>query len=100
MMGSYKYEDNLETNRLLTRFLSKEDYLIWADFLGDKEATEFLPTFGFTSALDRAKYWVERQLTRYRENQFGLQALINKETTEFIGQCGLVKQEVDGEAEI
>ncbi|MDQ3847806.1 MAG: GNAT family N-acetyltransferase [Thermoproteota archaeon] len=100
MKATYKYRDRLETKRLLTRFLTAEDYLIWADFFNDKEAIEFLPTFGLTSALDRAKHWVERQLTRYKEKQFGLQALINKETKEFIGQCGLVKQEVDGEAEI
>jgi RimJ/RimL family protein N-acetyltransferase len=100
MPAPYKYQDNLETNRLVTRFLTPEDQLIWADFFNDNEAVAFLPTFGLTSNIDRAKHWIERQLYRYNENKFGLQALIDKETKEFIGQCGLIKQEVDGKAEI
>lgn len=99
-MAPYSYDDNLKSKRLLTRFLTAEDILIWADFFSDKEAVEFLPTFGLSSNLERATYWIQRQLSRYKENNFGLQALIDKKTKEFVGQCGLIKQEVDGQIEI
>lgn len=100
MKAVYTYKDHLETNRLSTRFLTPEDMLIWADFFNDNEAVEFFPSSGFTSMMDRAKHWIERQLNRYSENEFGLQALISKETKTFVGQCGLLKQDVDDKTEI
>jgi ribosomal-protein-alanine N-acetyltransferase len=99
-MAASSYQDNLESKRLLTRFLTTEDISTWANFFNDKEAAEFLPTFGLSSNLERATYWIQRQLTRYKENNLGLQALIDKKTNEFVGQCGLIKQEVDGQIEI
>jgi [ribosomal protein S5]-alanine N-acetyltransferase len=100
MTASYKYEDRLQTRRLITRFLTPEDVIVWAEFFNDKEATAFFPFLGPGSSAAKAKWWIERQLTRYREKRFGLQALIHKETKEFIGQCGLLLQEVDGVSEI
>jgi RimJ/RimL family protein N-acetyltransferase len=43
---------------------------------------------------------MDKQLNRYAKNLFGLQALIDKRTNEFIGQCGLLLQEVDGRQEV
>lgn len=100
MTASYTYTDHLETKRLFTRFLTSEDIEVWARFFSDKEAVEFFPTFGFSSNSDQAKQWIERQLARYKENRFGLQALIDKKTNAFIGQCGLIKQDVAGTVEI
>lgn len=100
MSPVFTYQDHLETKRLSTRFLTNEDVLIWTDFFKDEEAIELFPTFGLTSNEARAKHWIDRQLTRYNEKSFGLQALIDKKTNEFIGQCGIIKQEVDGESEI
>ena len=96
----FTYEDGLQTDRLITRFLTPEDIPAWAAFFKDKEALEFLSTFGFNSDIDMSKFWIEKQLLRYKENRFGLQALIHKETNEFIGQCGLVSQQVGGVAEM
>ena len=100
MKPTYKYHDNLETERLLTRFLTPEDILIWSDFFKDKEAVDLFPTYGLTTNEERAKHWVDRQLARYNEKRFGLQALIDKKTNAFIGQSGIMKQEVDGKIEI
>ncbi len=94
------YKDNLESNRLTTRFLENSDILIWEKFFEDSEAVLFFPTFGLKSNLERSEFWIEKQLARYQENRFGLQALIEKETGEFIGQCGLLEQNVDGEIKI
>ncbi len=89
------YLDKLSSERLTTRKLTKEDVPIWTTFFEDKDCVEFFPTMGLPNAQARAEYWIEKQLARYQENRFGLQALIHKETGEFVGQCGLLLQEVD-----
>ena len=43
------------------------------------------------------KEWILRNRTRYEQERHGLWALTLKSTGEFIGDCGLVVQEVDGE---
>ena len=100
MPAHYIYNDHLESERLITRFLTSEDMFVWTDFLKDKEAVEFLLTYGIDTLEERAKYWIDKQLNRYKENKFGLQALLDKNSNALIGQCGLIKQEVDGQIEI
>jgi len=99
-MTTYIYQDNLESPRLVTRKLIENDIVIWSDFFAEKDAVEFFPNFGLTTNSDKAKLWIEKQLARYSDNRFGLQALIDKKSENFIGQCGLVTQEVDGKTEI
>ena len=96
----YHYRDNLKSKRLVTRFLNIDDIENWSDFFKDKEAIQYFLPFEFATNKEIAEYWIKSQIKRYEENQFGLQALINKKTNDFIGQCGLVTQEVDGIKEI
>jgi RimJ/RimL family protein N-acetyltransferase len=82
-----------------------EDIPIWEDFFKDEEAVKFLflQSLGLNSNLEISAHIIEKQLARYAENRFGLQALINKSTNEFIGicgLCGLLAQEIDGINEI
>jgi RimJ/RimL family protein N-acetyltransferase len=100
LMTTFIYKDHLESDRLLTRKLTSNDSEIWSDFFRDKEAIEFLPDPGISSVEERAKLWIDKQLNRYADHQFGLQALIDKKTNQFIGQCGLLKQIIDGQTEI
>lgn len=95
----YKYEDNLQSERLSTRFLNKDDVKAWSNFLGNKECIEFFPG-KFKTAQEHAEFWIEKQLTRYKENKYGLQVLLDKKTGKFIGQCGLLLQNVDGKLEL
>lgn len=99
-MTNYLYKENLESNRLITRFLKPSDTSVWADFYADKEAVAFFSSFGLTTNLDRAKHMIDQQLLRYAHNRFGHQALIEKATSNFIGVCGLLIQEVDNITEI
>ncbi|MBK7337141.1 MAG: GNAT family N-acetyltransferase [Saprospirales bacterium] len=100
MMDRYIYEDGLETERLFTRFLVPEDVKAWSDFFADPEALEFFPFVEPAPNEVRAKNWIEKQLTRYREHRYGLQALIDKKTGEMVGQCGLLAQDIDGKIEV
>ena len=96
----YIYADHLETPRLTTRFLTKDDIRIWTDFFKDKDTVEFFPNYGYPTNKARSKSWIEKQLLRYKEQRFGLQALIDKKTNELIGQCGLLIQDIDGKTEL
>lgn len=61
---------------------------------------EFFPHPGEISNYARSQQWIEKQLKRYADNRFGLQAINDKHSGEFIGQCGLLAQEVDGIQEV
>ncbi|MCP4553047.1 MAG: GNAT family N-acetyltransferase, partial [Bacteroidetes bacterium] len=62
----------------------------------------FLPFLGLDLTLNikaQSKDWIERQLWRYENNMYGHHALIDKQTNKFIGQCGLLTQEIDDKIE-
>jgi RimJ/RimL family protein N-acetyltransferase len=99
-MSDYNYPELLESPRLTTRKLSVADINAWTDFFRDKDAVELFPNFGNKSNEERAKQWIERQLIRYSEKRYGLMALIEKGTGNFVGMSGLLTQEVDGKTEI
>jgi ribosomal-protein-alanine N-acetyltransferase len=99
-MSAYLYNDQLETERLITRKLTMDDIATWAAFFDDEEAVELFPDTGLPTSEAKARLWIERQLGRYENCQYGLQALIEKDTQTFIGLCGLITQEVDGQKEL
>ena len=67
----------------------------WTRFLADETSTRYLIPISPDPA-ENARLWIERQQDRYREGSFGILALHNEEGN-FIGQCGLIRHEVDGE---
>jgi [ribosomal protein S5]-alanine N-acetyltransferase len=85
--------NGLETERLRFRNLELSDAKIWIEFLSDPNAIKFFPPIANTD--EYAQYWMERQLARYTTDGFGLYALIEKTSNHFIGQCGIMKQNVD-----
>ena len=94
------YQDKLETERLTTRFLTPDDIALWAEFFADAAAVEFFPMAVRDTHEESAKYWIERQLTRYAEQRYGMQALIDKQTKVTVGMCGLMTQTVDNTIEL
>lgn len=44
---------------------------------------------------EEVQQWIDRQFKRYKEEGFGLWAVILKETNEMIGQCGLTMQDCE-----
>jgi ribosomal-protein-alanine N-acetyltransferase len=94
-----EYKDNLRSDRLITRFLTKGDAAAWLEYCSDPEATRYTSMAGKTPE-ELAEFWMERALTRYANGLFGLQGLYEKETGELVGHCGLITQEVNGQKEI
>lgn len=100
MKNPFLYEDNLETERLRTRFLTTDDIKIWAEFSTDEEAIAYFPMAVYGTHEESARHWIERQLTRYAGQRYGMQALIDKKTNAFVGMCGLMTQTVDDTIEL
>ena len=98
----YQYHDKLQTSRLVTNFLSMNDAVAWSAFFAHSEAIRFLfiNTLGLPTKEAVAHHMIQKQLERYAEHRYGLQKLVHRETGEFIGCCGLLLQEVDGQNEI
>ncbi len=81
----------LETERLYLRELCPTDFSALCKILQDKDVM-----YAYEHAFSDAEVtaWLRNQLRRYRENGFGLWAVILKENAELIGQCGLTLQPV------
>jgi RimJ/RimL family protein N-acetyltransferase len=63
--------------------------------IGDPEAMKFYPQ-KFTR--EDARRWVTRNQERYRRDGYGLFAVVLKANGVVIGNCGPVKQDVEGES--
>lgn len=93
------YTDGLESARLITRLITPDDIAIWTEYCSDPAATKYTAIPGLKPE-EMARLVTEVTLRRYAENRLGLQALICRETNEFIGKCGLLIQDVEGRKEI
>lgn len=79
----------LETERLYMREMNQADFNSLCSILQDEE-TMFAYEGAFSDS--EVQEWLDRQISRYQKWNFGLWAVILKETDEMIGQCGLTMQ--------
>ncbi len=84
----------IETERLLLREYAPGDFDALYEILSDPETMAHYP-----APYDRAgtQRWLDWCLDCYARCGFGLWAAVLKETGEFIGDCGLTLQNIDGE---
>lgn len=84
----------LETQRLFLRELTDTDLPDLREILQDEDVM-----YAYEHAFCEAEVqeWLLRQQRRYRKDGVGLWAVIEKETGEFVGQCGLTFQDCAGE---
>lgn len=82
-----------ETERLILRWMKWSDYDDLCKILQDEEVM-----YAYEGAFsgEEVRSWLDKQLARYKEDGFGLFAVILKETGEMIGQCGLTMQDIPG----
>ena len=80
-----------ETDDLIVREFTEDDFSRWHEVLSDPEAMRFYPA-PFTA--EKIREWIEWTKGCYAEHGFGLWALILKETGEFIGDCGITMQNI------
>ena len=84
----------IETGRLLLRNYTMEDFGALYEILSDPETMQHYPA-PFDE--ERTRSWIQWNLDNYEKYGFGLWAAVLKETGEFIGDCGITLQNIDGE---
>lgn len=92
--------ENQETERLQFRLVQKEDFDMWLPLF---ENVEVVKALGFDTSLlpkEICKLWFDKTFERYKNGTGGLNALIDKNTNEFVGQCGLLIQTVENEQQM
>ncbi len=94
------YAHGKTTDRLLIRKLEESDIDSWKDFFIDNPSLPYLGIDEILSPEKNAREWIEMQFKRYEENRYGHHALVNKDTGEFVGMCGLLTQTIEGKQEI
>ncbi len=89
-----------ETRRIKFRLLRKDDFDTWLDFFKDSSSVQYMGMADIGSPTGQCEKWFELCEKRYINKSGGLNVIVDKATNKFIGQCGLLVQEVDGLEEI
>ena len=84
----------IETERLLLREYTPDDFDALYEILSDPETMKHYPA-PFDAA--KTRRWITWNLDNYAQYGFGLWAVVLKETGAFIGDCGITIQNIDGE---
>lgn len=88
-----------ESERLQYRKLEPADFDTWLPFHQNPLSSNFwvgLPE----DPMAACQHWFDKAFHRYENNLGGMNVLTNKNTNEFIGQCGLLIQTIDGIKEL
>ena len=84
----------LETDRLTLREYVTEDFDALFEIVSDIETMQH---YQAPFDEDKTRSWIQWNLDNYKKCGFGLWAVVLKETGEFIGDCGITIQDIDGE---
>jgi RimJ/RimL family protein N-acetyltransferase len=85
------------TSRLAFREMTPDDLDDMAALLGDPQVMRYYP---HPKTRQEALAWIAWNQRLYREHGFGLWLLTLRATGEFVGDCGLTPQQVDGVTEL
>ncbi|MBQ4255345.1 MAG: GNAT family N-acetyltransferase [Bacilli bacterium] len=84
----------LETDRLILREMTDDDFDALKKVISDPETMKFYPKPYDDEGVNR---WIRWCKASYEKRGFGLWAVIFKETNEMIGDCGISMQVIDDE---
>jgi len=84
----------IETERLYLREMTQSDYNSLCKILQDADVM-----YAYEGAFNDSEVqkWLDKQQQGYKDDGFGLWAVLLKESGEMIGQCGLTMQDYNGE---
>lgn len=82
----------LQTERLILREMTAEDFDPLYKVLADSDITEHYP---YTFDGERVRGWINKNIERYNTLGFGLWAVCLRENGEMIGDCGLTMQVIN-----
>lgn len=84
----------IETPRLILRQYTMDDLDALYEIVSDPETMTHYPS---PFSLEKTRSWIVWNLENYKTYGFGLWAVTRKDTGEFIGDCGITLQNIDGE---
>ena len=84
----------IETERLLLREYTMDDYDALYEIMSDAETMKYYPA-PFDEA--RTRRWIVWNMENYVRYGFGLWAVVLRDTGGFIGDCGITIQNIDGD---
>ena len=84
----------METERLFLRELIPSDTNELFKILGDEESMKYYPR---PLNKEEVEIWIKRNIKSYKDNGFGLWAVVSKNDNLFLGECGITLQNIDGE---
>lgn len=87
----------IETEQLVLRELTKNDFQNWHQILGDQETMQYYPK---AFDMDKTRSWIDWNLDNCSKYVFGLWAIILKETNQFIRDCGITMQNIYGDGSL
>ena len=83
----------IETQRLILRELTQDDFDDLCSLISNPIT---MSHYEKQYDLDGCRRWLDWCINSYKKNGFGLWAMILKENNQFIGDCGLSIQNIDG----
>lgn len=89
-----------KSERLNFRLLQENDFDIWLPFFESSDTARFLAMDPNNTKEELCKFWFDKVFNRYENDLGGMNVLIDKSTGEFIGQCGLLVQEVESQTRL
>ena len=87
-----------ETERIIFRPVEVTDFETWLEFCKYPDSLKYIfsqQQLAIEDPVERCKIWFERVFNRYENGLGGMNALIDKHTKAYVGQCGLLIQTID-----
>jgi len=104
MKTTFKYSlEGQETDRLLFRRITEQDFDTWLAFCKYPDSLKYIfsqEQLKVEDPIERCNIWFKRVFNRYENGLGGMNALIDKQTGAFVGQCGLLIQTIDDMEEL
>ena len=88
-----------ESSRLRFRTLEADDFDTWLGFFKDSRSNKYWEMAPEEPEI-QCQRWFDKAFYRYEHGKGGMNVLIDKQTGNFIGQCGLLIQTVDAIEEL
>jgi RimJ/RimL family protein N-acetyltransferase len=90
-----------ESERLIYRALTEKDIPLWFEFFPNNNDLRFVGVDESKNetAEEISTNWINRQLTRYEEDGFGMLGVVEKATGDLVGLTGIISREVKGKNE-
>jgi ribosomal-protein-alanine N-acetyltransferase len=99
MKTTFKYSlEGQETERLLFRRITEQDFDTWLAFCKYPDSLKYIfsqEQLKIKDPIERCRIWFNKVYNRYENGLGGMNALIEKQTGAFVGQCGLLIQTID-----